>query len=86
MATATIHTAHGKPIPPIRGTYAGGPYIDLHFGDGPAFDVINVWDYAAGKPTIENTENAVWDALVEWLDAMGDDLAHDLAAYAESIR
>jgi hypothetical protein len=26
----------------------GGPYIDVCLGDR-AFDVINVWDYAAGK-------------------------------------
>ena len=39
----------------IKGTYHGGAYIDLSFGDGPAFEVINVWDYVTDKPTIAFT-------------------------------
>jgi hypothetical protein len=40
VSRATISAA-GRTI---SGEYHGGPYIDLAFGDGEAFDVINVWD------------------------------------------
>ena len=66
----------------IRGEYHGGAYIDLSFGDGEAFDVINVWDYATDKPTIPNTPLAVRRAMLEWRCAAGDSLAHDLREYA----
>jgi len=70
----------------IRGTYHGGPYIDLHFGSDPAaFDVINVWDYATDKPTIRNTPSAVRAALIEWRQGYGDSLAADLREYAFSM-
>lgn len=49
----------------IVATYNGGPYIDLHWhtADGPAFEVINVWDYSTGsrKPFNLSAE------LTEWL-------------------
>jgi len=69
----------------VTGTYEGGNYIDLSFGNSPAFDVINVWDYATDKPTIENTHRAVREAMREWKKAAGSSLAHDLREYAISI-
>lgn len=71
----------------ITATYHGGAYIDLHFGnaDGPAFEVINVWDYAAGKARIAFRQSAVADRLAEWIDDNRDSLAHDLPNYAESV-
>ena len=49
----------------IVATYTGGPYIDLHWhtAAGPAFEVINVWDYRTGsrKPFNLSAE------LTEWL-------------------
>jgi hypothetical protein len=71
---------------PIRGTYHGGAYIDLSLGDGPAFEVINVYDYAAGRPTIPNTARAVRHALIEWRNDNRDYLAHDLPEYLLSVR
>ena len=48
----------------IVATYNGGPYIDLHWEDahGPAFEVINVWDYRAGsrKPFNLSAELTEW--------------------------
>lgn len=70
----------------IRGTYHGGPYIDLSFGGGPAFDVINVWDYAAGQSTIPCSKAAVFAALREWRRDNRESLAHDLPEYALSVR
>jgi hypothetical protein len=68
----------------VTGVYNGGAYIDLCFGD-ITFDVINVWDYAAGKPTIENTHRAVREAMREWKKAAGSSLNHDLREYAISV-
>ena len=81
--TAVI-TANGQTI---VGTYHGGAYIDLHFdrADAPAFDVINVYDYAAGKATIPFTSDAVRDEMLGWVEAAGDSLAHDLDNYAEMV-
>lgn len=70
----------------IRGTYHGGAYIDLSFGAGPAFDVINVYDCQAGRPTIANDADSVLAEMLEWVDAAGDDLAHDLAAFELNVR
>ncbi len=79
MATATV-TVEGYDI---RATYEGGAYIDLHFGESDiAFDVINVYDYRAGAPTIPNTDEAVAAELAEWIEAAGDSLRHDLDNYA----
>ena len=70
----------------IKGTYHGGAYIDISFGNGPAFDVINVWDYTENKSTIPLTYEAVKKELIEWANAAGDSLEHDLRNYEESIR
>ncbi len=70
----------------IKGTYHGGAYIDLSFGDGRAFDVINVWDYATDKPTIPFTSDAVRQEMLEWREAAGESLDHDLREYRLSIR
>lgn len=53
----------------LRATYRGGPYIELYTrtGDQPQ-DVINVYDYGADRPVIENTPQAVLAAIVEWLE------------------
>ena len=62
----TTRTAH-RTVNGVRivATYTGGPYIDLHWhtAAGPAFEVINVWDYRAGsrKPFNLSAE------LTEWL-------------------
>lgn len=70
----------------IRGTYHGGAYIDLHFGDdAEAFDVINVYDYAKGESTIPNTKDAVLKEMVEYRDAAGESLGHDLREHAIAI-
>lgn len=78
-ATVATITAAGYSI---RGTYHGGAYIDLSFGAGEPFDVINVWDYATDRPTIPKTKHAVFQELREWRKAAGDSLAHDLREYA----
>lgn len=39
----------------IRFTYTGGEYIDVSFS-GYACDVINVFDYVAGKTTVTERE------------------------------
>ena len=69
----------------IVGTYHGGAYIDLHFDEAsaPAFEVINVYDYAAGKATIPFTSDAVRDEMLTWAEEV--DL-HDLDNYSESVR
>ena len=86
MARATRATIHAGGYS-IVGTYHGGAYIDLSLDGGrSAFDVINVWDYAADRPTIPNTAAAVRAAMRDWRDAAGDSLAHDMAEYALVMR
>lgn len=60
----------------IVATYNGGPYIDLHWHSalGPAFEVINVWDYRAGK----REEFNVSAKLTEWIKDTG---AAEIANY-----
>jgi hypothetical protein len=82
ITRATIQAAGRE----VHGEYHGGPYIDLSFGDGRAFEVINVWNYETDRPTIANTTRAVRHAMIEWRNAAGDSLAHDLREYALSIR
>lgn len=49
--------------------YEGGAYIEI-FGEGwdSAFDVVNVWDYANGKASIEYTVEAVEAKVKEYLE------------------
>jgi len=65
-------------------SWRGGAYIDIHFdtvADG-AFEVINVWDYAAGQAEIPFTRAAMKARCREWLDDMADELPN----YAENAR
>ncbi|GIG22460.1 hypothetical protein Cch01nite_31840 [Cellulomonas chitinilytica] len=42
----------------VHATYTGGPYVDLSFGrPGRAVEVVNVWDYAAGRALIPPTSS-----------------------------
>ena len=45
----------------VVATYHGGAYIDLSFGGWHPSEVINVYDYATGKPEIPFTEAGVLD-------------------------
>ena len=62
VATRTAYRTVGQFR--IVATYTGGPYIDLHWhtAAGPAFEVINVWDYRAGarKPFNLSAELTGW--------------------------
>lgn len=53
----------------IVATYNGGPYIDLHWDSahGPAFEVINVWDYRKGERERFNLSAK----LTEWIKQTG---------------
>lgn len=64
MAVVILITNGGR----VRASYRGGEYIEVAFGqtDTPT-DVINVFDYKAGKPVISNTPKAVERVFVRWL-------------------
>lgn len=53
----------------IVATYNSGPYIDLHWhtADGPAFEVINVFDYRRGERETFNLSAK----LSEWIKDTG---------------
>lgn len=55
----------------VRADYEGGPYIELTFGSEGYHptEVINVWDYEAGEPTIdlENVREEVRREVREWI-------------------
>lgn len=51
----------------IKGRYAGGAYIDVYIGGSPEpIEVINVFDYEAGRSTIEHKTQQVRHELIEW--------------------
>ena len=69
MITLEIETQFGT----IYGTYSGGPYIELSFGQAARpVEVINVFDYEKSEPKIENTASAVKEAIEEWLSYQDD--------------
>lgn len=49
--------------------YKGGIYIHLYYGtlESTPFDLINVFDYAAGKPSIANKPKPLFRAIKPWL-------------------
>jgi hypothetical protein len=64
MAVVILITNGGR----VQASYKGGEYIEVAFGENQrARDVINVFDYKAGKPRIPNTAKAVEKALLAWL-------------------
>lgn len=64
MIAVVLTTDQGS----ISATYQGGAYIDIRFGENEnPEEIINVFDYEAGRPYIENTTAKVREALIEWL-------------------
>lgn len=64
MITRRITT----PLGDIYGSYRGREYIELSFGvPGRPVEVVNVFDYEKGCPVIEATDEAVENAMTEWL-------------------
>lgn len=64
MAVVTLITNVGQ----IEASYRGREYVEISYGDNSApTDVINVFDYEAGSPRIENTPRAVEEVLLAWL-------------------
>lgn len=65
----------------LVGTYRGGAYIDVaREGRGPS-EVINVWDYEAGRATIPNTPAAVEQALIVWAGEYDEDAPDVFGSY-----
>jgi hypothetical protein len=64
VAVVVLITNGGR----VQASYRGREYIEVAWGrsDAPT-DVINVFDYKAGKPTIPNTPNGVERVFVRWL-------------------
>ena len=67
-ALITIYTEN------LRFEWKGGEYIEVinrrHIED---HDLINVWDYEAGKPRIPFTPEAMFDTVEDWLDENAED-------------
>lgn len=77
MINKRIATPHGD----VYGTYQGSAYIDLSFGvPNRPIEVINVFDYEKGLPTIEHSDDAVELAMAEWLADLDP---RDLKTYFE---
>lgn len=66
----------------LKFVWYGGAYIEICWARGAAFDVINVWDYAQGEPTIERTRAAMVARVDEWINDPEVDHEHDLREYA----
>jgi len=54
----------------LRADYWGGPYIALTFGHHhpDSTEVINVWDYEKGEPTVEFNVDAVRKRVLDWIE------------------
>ena len=64
MAVVILITNGGR----VQATYRGGEYIEVAFGTSEhPTEVINVFDYEAGKPVVANTPKAVERLLLRWL-------------------
>lgn len=59
-----------KGVVPVTFKYSGGPYIDVFYGSqkSVSLSVINVWDYAKGKSTIETREDFNRAVMEFWHD------------------
>jgi hypothetical protein len=60
----------------ITARWHGGAYIEFGYVDGgewKAMDVINVYDYTAGKPSIPFTPEAMAEAIEEHLNDSDED-------------
>ncbi len=82
-----VHTERG-----ITFVYTGGPYIDMFWHDdiiaagltgdrAVPFTVINVFDYAANKASIERTAEGVAAKAAEWF---GDNDTDEIRKYREN--
>ena len=77
MITKRITTPFGE----IYATYQGSAYIDLSFGlPNRPIEVINVFDYEKGCPVIDNSDDAVGEALEGWVNDLDPS---DLKTYFE---
>ena len=64
MAVVILITNGGR----VQASYRGGEYIEVSFGTSETpTDVINVFDYKAGRPVIANNPKAVERVFVRWL-------------------
>ena len=77
MITVVVDTESGE----VSGTYGGGEYVDVSFNGQSPMEVINVFDYAKGRPVIRYTPTAVEETLKEWLvenypEIVIDDTSH----------
>lgn len=85
MFEVEIDTSHGSLI----GYWRGGPYIDLLVeSGGSAYDVINVWDYKAGRAKIPYTGEAVAQALLKRLEGDLEDMecAGPVQVFTQTVR
>ena len=56
----------------LRFEWSGGPYIDVHEVGWSAAEVINVWDYEKGAPTVPVTNAGLRRAADQWVETYGD--------------
>jgi hypothetical protein len=64
VAIVILITSGGR----VQASYRGREYVEVSFGTSEKVsDVINVFDYAAGKPRIANNARAVEKVLLRWL-------------------
>lgn len=73
MDSITVYVAVNTVIS-IKAEWHGGAYVDLMW-NGPAHEVINVWDDATGKPKIPLTTEALTETVNRWMDTYREDLS-----------
>lgn len=74
-----INKRIATPLGDVYGSYRGREYIELSFGvPNKPIEVINVFDYEKGCPVIEDTDEAVEQAMAEWLSDLDP---YNLAIY-----
>lgn len=63
----------------VKFTWHGGEYIELGWVGYSPVEVINVYDYEKGEPSIPRTKPAFRKAITDWIEDYGErELEHDL--------
>jgi len=66
-AQRTVVTPNGSRVTIEGSAIAGGAYVDLTFNGGPPVEVINVWDYDAGRSEFAGGDRALGLIIAEWI-------------------
>ncbi len=71
MLTTTRTVSAADAVVLLLFVWHGGEYVEVGRDDQPAAEVVNVYDYEAGKPAIPYTQEALDQRVDEWVADYG---------------